>query len=103
MPMLEKSPLPSDDGRELGVTTMFYAVILPLYNQDNWPYLDQLFDEVARGQTQTAFLLADSYNERDPDGTYGSNSNEIGRANVCTPVTNEHFVCRILINKTKES
>ncbi|HWM35259.1 MAG TPA: alpha/beta hydrolase [Pseudolysinimonas sp.] len=80
---LEKSPLPAEDGRELGVTTFFYAVILPLYNQDNWPYLSQLFDEVARGGTSTAFLLADSYNERNPDGTYSSNSNEANIAINC--------------------
>jgi pimeloyl-ACP methyl ester carboxylesterase len=86
---LEKSPLPAEDGRELGVATMFYAVILPLYNQDNWLYLDQLFDEVARGETRTAFLLADSYNERDPDGTYGSNSNEANIAINCLDYTGE--------------
>src|SRR3546814_3712845 len=27
---------------------------------------------------------------------------EIGRAHVCTPVTNTHFVCRILLKKTKQ-
>ncbi|MEO8263340.1 MAG: alpha/beta hydrolase [Pseudolysinimonas sp.] len=70
------APLPGSDGRQLGVNAMFAATILPLYSQDNWPYLDQLFDEVLQGQTQTAFLLADSYNERNADGTYGSNSNE---------------------------
>jgi pimeloyl-ACP methyl ester carboxylesterase len=73
---LQASPLTGEDGRVLGASAMFAATILPLYNQDNWPYLDQLFDEVPRGETQTAFLLADSYNERNADGTYGSNSTE---------------------------
>jgi pimeloyl-ACP methyl ester carboxylesterase len=73
---LAVSPLPGSDGRELGVNAMFAATILPLYNQDNWPYLDQLFDEVSHGTTDTAFLLADSYNERNPDGSYASNSTE---------------------------
>src|SRR3546814_4433648 len=27
---------------------------------------------------------------------------EIGRAHVCTPVTNAHLVCRLLLEKTKE-
>jgi pimeloyl-ACP methyl ester carboxylesterase len=69
-------PLPGEDGRRFGVSAMFAATILPLYNQDNWPYLDQLFDEVMQGETRVGFLLADSYNERNPDGTYSSNSTE---------------------------
>jgi hypothetical protein len=73
---IQASPITGEDGRVLGTSAMFAATILPLYNQDNWPYLDQLFEEVPRGETQTAFLLADSYNERNPDGTYGSNSTE---------------------------
>ncbi len=55
---------------------MFIAIILPLYNQSNWPYLDDLFTEVMSGETDTAFLLADSYNARDFDGTYTDNSTE---------------------------
>src|SRR3546814_6058549 len=30
-------------------------------------------------------------------------SAEIGRAHVCTPVTNAHLVCRLLLEKKKES
>jgi pimeloyl-ACP methyl ester carboxylesterase len=73
---LDANPLPGEDGRQLGISAMFAATILPLYNQDNWPYLNQLFDEVMKGETGTAFLLADSYNERNPDGTFSSNSTE---------------------------
>lgn len=83
---LAVSPLPNsdkNDPRELGLNAMFYATILPLYSKDNWPYLDQLFDEVARGKTTTAFLLADSYNERNPGGTYDSNSTESFTAINC--------------------
>src|SRR3546814_3519072 len=28
---------------------------------------------------------------------------EIGRAHVCTPVTNAHLVCRLLLEKTKQT
>src|SRR3546814_3932174 len=31
----------------------------------------------------------------------GATGMEIGRAHVCTPVTNVHLVCRILLEKTK--
>jgi pimeloyl-ACP methyl ester carboxylesterase len=73
---LQASPLVGSDGRQLGVGAMFGAVILPLYNQDNWPYLNQLFTEVEKGQTDTAFLLADSLYGRDSDGSYADNSTE---------------------------
>ena len=43
---LRPSPLTGEDGRMLGASAMFIAIILPLYNHDNWPYLDQLFAEV---------------------------------------------------------
>ncbi|HEY4226493.1 MAG TPA: alpha/beta hydrolase [Pseudolysinimonas sp.] len=73
---LQASPLTNSDGRQLGANTMFVAIILPLYNKDNWPYLNKLFDEVRAGETTTAFLLADSYNDRNQDGSYASNSTE---------------------------
>ena len=73
---LQVSPLPAPGGRELGAGTMFISIILPLYNQENWPYLDDLFTEVMKGTTDTAFLLADTYNGRNPDGTYADNSTE---------------------------
>ena len=73
---LETQPLPAADGRLLWSGTMFTAIILPLYSQDNWPYLDDLFTEVTQGQTATAFFLADAYNGRSPNGTYLDNSTE---------------------------
>ena len=73
---LAVTPIPAPDGRMLGSSAMFIAIILPLYNQDNWPYLDDLFTEVFAGETATAFFLADNYNGRDTDGTYRDNSTE---------------------------
>lgn len=73
---LDASPLRHSDGRLLGSGAMFTAIITPLYNVGNWPYLNILFDEVMSGETETAFLLADTYNERNPDGTYASNQTE---------------------------
>ncbi len=73
---LNASPLRNDDGRFLGSGTMFTAIILPLYSRSTWPYLQQLFDEVFSGEPELAFFLADSYNERNPDGTYIDNSTE---------------------------
>ena len=90
---LSTSPLPAVDGRMLGSSTMFVAIILPLYNPDNWSYLDDLFTEVFAGQTTTAFFLADNYNGRSSDGTYRDNSTESFIAINCldykTDVSNE--------------
>ncbi len=80
---LDASPLLGSDGRELGSSTMFLATIYPLYNPDNWPALKTLYREVFRGQTKTAFLLADEYNGRNADGTYQDNSTEAFTAINC--------------------
>ena len=74
---LDASPLSNpDDGRKLGSSAMFTAIILPLYNADNWMYLRQLFTGVKQGDASYAFQLADSYNGRNPDGTYADNQTE---------------------------
>lgn len=73
---LDASPLRNSDGRVLGSGTMFTAIILPLYSQDNWPYLTDLFTSVFDGDAGYAFQLADSYNGRNQDGTYLDNSTE---------------------------
>lgn len=80
---LSASPLLGSDGRELGVNTMFTAIITPLYSQANWHYLNTLFTEVLKGRTKTAFLLADSYYQRQPDGSYQSNETEAFTAINC--------------------
>lgn len=90
--LLVASPLLHSDGRQLGADTMFIAIILPLYSQENWPYLDVLFSEVFQGFTDTAFLLADSYNERNPDGSYASNSTEAFTAINCLDYPSESDV-----------
>jgi len=73
---LDASPIRNSDGRELGANTMFTAIIYPLYNVENWPYLVNLFTSVMQGNATVAFTLADAYNDRTSDGTYSSNSTE---------------------------
>ncbi len=73
---LDVSPLRNADGRSLGSSAMFTAIILPLYNQSNWQYLRQLFTEVFGGDASYAFELADNYNGRNADGTYRDNQTE---------------------------
>ena len=73
---LDASPLANDDGRQLGSGAMFTAIILPLYNEANWPSLRDLFTSVFQGDASYAFQLADNYNSRNPDGSYRDNQTE---------------------------
>ena len=80
---LDVSPLRATDGRQLGSSTMFTAIILPLYSRDNWPALNELFASVTAGEADYAFLLADSYYARDENGAYSDNSTEAFLAINC--------------------
>jgi pimeloyl-ACP methyl ester carboxylesterase len=80
---LDASPLANSDGRQLGSNAMTSAIVLPLYSEDNWPYLDQLFTSVLAGDATLAFSLADSYNGRNADGSYIDNSLESRFATNC--------------------
>jgi hypothetical protein len=75
--------LVAEDGRELDSATVGTAVAMALYSEDYWPHLSAMFAELQSGDTATAFLLADSYNERDEDGSYASNSFEVYTATTC--------------------
>jgi pimeloyl-ACP methyl ester carboxylesterase len=90
---LNETPIRGDDGRLLWGSTMFVAIILPLYNQESWPALDVLFFEIQSGLTGQAFYLADYYNGRDSDGTYLDNSTEAFLSINCLdyddPVSND--------------
>jgi len=73
---LDASPLRGSDGREVGSATMFNAIILPLYSRSNWGYLSTLFEDVMQGNADYALQLADSYNDRNANGTYADNQTE---------------------------
>lgn len=92
---LDKSPLANVDGRHLGSNTMFTAIILPLYSQDNWAYLRQLFATVMKGDASIAFDLADSYNGRGPDGSYAQNQTEAFIAINCLDAREPADVARM--------
>lgn len=84
---VEKSPIKNSDGRELGANTLVTAIITPLYDATAWSYLDKLFDSVMKGNASVAFTLADTYNNRDSDGTYSDNSTEAFVAINCLDYT----------------
>src|SRR3546814_3000765 len=49
-----------------------------------------IYTEVLRADTQA------------PEKSAPATDKEIGRAHVCTPVTNAHLICRILLEKNKK-
>ncbi|TPW73479.1 alpha/beta hydrolase [Schumannella sp. 10F1B-5-1] len=86
---VQRSPIRNSDGRELGTSALFTAIIYPLYSKQSWPYLDQLFDDVFAGSAKVAFTLADAYYERDQNGTYANNSTEAFIAINCLDYKND--------------
>ena len=86
---VEANPLQGADGRMLGVNTLLTSTVYPLYSEDSWPYLNDLFRELRTGETETAFLLADSYFSRGSDGTYLDNSTEAFAAINCIDYARE--------------
>jgi pimeloyl-ACP methyl ester carboxylesterase len=85
---LDASPLANTDGRELGADAMFTAIILPLYSEDNWPALVNVFASAFAGDAAFPFVVADAYYERSEDGTYANNSTEAFRAINCLDYEN---------------
>lgn len=86
------SPLRNGDGRMLGSDALMTGIIAALYSADSWSYLTQALTGALQGDPSTAFMLADSYNARDPrSGTYLDNSAEAFRAYNCMdyPVEND--------------
>jgi pimeloyl-ACP methyl ester carboxylesterase len=80
---LDASPLRARDGRELDGQVMHSAIDAALYSEQQWPALTTAFAEALRGESQTAFALADSYFGRSPDGTYQGNYYEAFLAIQC--------------------
>jgi pimeloyl-ACP methyl ester carboxylesterase len=80
---LESSTLPTQFDREVGVTAAIYGIIAALYSEQSWSYLTQALTEALNGDGTTLLMLADFYNDRDPDGGYTSNINEANIAISC--------------------
>ncbi|MDQ6525138.1 alpha/beta hydrolase [Nocardioides sp. LHD-245] len=74
---IDEKPLPTSDGedRELTVGLAFYGLILPLYSEDNWSFLDQGLQQALDGDGSTLLVLADFYGSREKR-TYTDNSLE---------------------------
>ena len=80
---IEQKPLNTDSDRKLTVWAALTGIVMPLYSQDWWPSLAQGFAEALKGDGTTLLSLADTYNERNEDGTYASNTIESNIAISC--------------------
>ena len=80
----EPNPIPTESGRSVTKKLAFLGVAFPMYNEALWPDLTQALQEVFSAGTGDHLLyLADYYNDRNHDGTFGSNSEEAFRAINC--------------------
>jgi pimeloyl-ACP methyl ester carboxylesterase len=71
---LDRRPMPTADGRRLTEGLALTGIIQPLYSQSSWKYLTQALDAAEQGDGTGLLLMADSYNDRDKDGRYGTQS-----------------------------
>jgi pimeloyl-ACP methyl ester carboxylesterase len=71
---VEKNPMKARDGRTVSASNVVTGIIVPLYNDDNWPILTQALDQILKGDPSQLQRLADFNADREPNGTYSSNS-----------------------------
>jgi pimeloyl-ACP methyl ester carboxylesterase len=79
---VDRTPLPNEDGRELGADALMTAIIAALYSEDSWSYLTTALSSALEGQAAPAFQLADFYYARS-GGEYTDNSTEAFTAYNC--------------------
>lgn len=80
---LELKALPTDSDRKLTVWGAVTGIIMPLYSASYWPALSQGFSEALAGDGTTLLALADTYNDRNENGTYSTNLLEANIAISC--------------------
>jgi len=82
--MAEATPLPTGTSRDLTIALMASGIILPMYEDAIWPMLTSALQAAMTEQDGSQLLLlADMGADRQPDGTYASNSTEAFRAINC--------------------
>ncbi|MFE2021202.1 alpha/beta hydrolase [Streptomyces sp. NPDC059499] len=72
---IDADPLPTSSGRRLNETLAITGIVTPLYSKSGWPTLTDALDEAQNSGTGDGLLrLADSYNGRDENGHYDTQS-----------------------------
>ena len=73
--------------RQLTRSLAMTGVLVTLYNQDFWGYLDQALTALDRGDGTTLLFLADQYNQRHTDGSYDNLFNGAYQGTYCLDFT----------------
>jgi pimeloyl-ACP methyl ester carboxylesterase len=76
-------PLRSSSGRPVTQSLVVLGLIYPLYAKSLWPTLRIALGQALNGNGTTLLYAADSYSDRNADGTYASNQNEATYAVNC--------------------
>ncbi|MEU6987045.1 alpha/beta hydrolase [Streptomyces sp. NPDC046324] len=69
---LDTNPVPTGESRELGESLATTGVIAAMYDEGAWPQLREALTSAMGGEGASLLALADSYYEREPDGTYAN-------------------------------
>ncbi|MFB7517425.1 alpha/beta hydrolase [Streptomyces sp. NPDC056144] len=69
---VDAEPLPTGEGRELGESLATTGVIAAMYDEGAWPQLREALTRAIGGEGSGLLALADSYYEREADGTYAN-------------------------------
>lgn len=71
---VEAAPRSVKDGRVVNASMFVSGFILPFYNDDNWPLLTQALGSAMKDDLAPMLRLADFGADREPNGSYSSNS-----------------------------
>ncbi|MFJ9039435.1 alpha/beta hydrolase [Streptomyces sp. NPDC102406] len=71
---LDERPLPTAGDRELNESLATTAMAVTLYSKNSWPALTRGLRDAEKGDGTALLALADSYNDRDARGHYGTAS-----------------------------
>lgn len=69
---LDHEPLPTGTGRRLTESLALTGIVTPLYDEESRPLLTDALDAAESGDGSGLLRLADSYNDRDEQGRYGT-------------------------------
>ncbi|WSJ91130.1 alpha/beta hydrolase [Streptomyces sp. NBC_01304] len=71
---MDAEPLPATDSRELTESLAVTGITAALYSESRWPELTDALSAARDGRGGPLLTLADSYNDREPSGRYGTQS-----------------------------
>ncbi|MFH5879961.1 alpha/beta hydrolase [Arthrobacter sp. NA-172] len=71
---VEQTPKRAKDGRLVNGSTFVSGLFTPLYSNESWPVLTQALDAAFKGDVSLMLRIADLGADREPNGTYSSNT-----------------------------